>query len=266
MTRHSKNNTASAFFTSAERTKLAYGTQRQRLGRDSMRRPDACAVCLQTARDPVLCELGHLFCRECILQAIVAQRQKTARQLSAHHAEQAARRAHDAHEVRLAQKRRVAEFERAAGAGASAGEKRPAADSSRTQGAFWVPSKTPHAAEPAPGPPRSETVCPAGAHAVAAKRLVSLRWRRDAQDECVCQVCAKALANTVSGVTALRACGHVACTKCTDELAHDGTLRCPSCASENSCRTDLISLVLDGTGFSGGGGTVHASKYNHAFI
>jgi hypothetical protein len=30
MTRHSKNNTASSFFTSAEREKLKYGTQRVR--------------------------------------------------------------------------------------------------------------------------------------------------------------------------------------------------------------------------------------------
>ena len=37
----------------------------QRLGHESMRRFDACALCLQRARDPVACQDGHLFCKEC---------------------------------------------------------------------------------------------------------------------------------------------------------------------------------------------------------
>ena len=42
-------------------------TAQQRLGNESMRRFDACALCLQRARDPVACQKGHLFCRECVL-------------------------------------------------------------------------------------------------------------------------------------------------------------------------------------------------------
>ena len=90
MTKHSKNNTASSIFSYAEYKKLDYGTKRvrvlcsslvphlqasltetghgqQRLGNESMRRFDACALCLQRARDPVACQKGHLFCRECVL-------------------------------------------------------------------------------------------------------------------------------------------------------------------------------------------------------
>ncbi|ETW77515.1 hypothetical protein HETIRDRAFT_480192 [Heterobasidion irregulare TC 32-1] len=66
MTKHSKNNTASSIFSYAEYKKLDYGTKRQRLGNESMRRFDACALCLQRARDPVACNEGHLFCKECI--------------------------------------------------------------------------------------------------------------------------------------------------------------------------------------------------------
>ena len=42
-------------------------TAQQRLGNESMRRFDACALYLQRARDPVACQKGHLFCRECVL-------------------------------------------------------------------------------------------------------------------------------------------------------------------------------------------------------
>ena len=39
----------------------------KRLGNESMCPYDAYALCLQKARDPVACEKGHLFCRECVL-------------------------------------------------------------------------------------------------------------------------------------------------------------------------------------------------------
>jgi len=45
---------------------LDYGTKKQRLGNESMRRFDACALCLSRAREPVACKEGHLFCKECV--------------------------------------------------------------------------------------------------------------------------------------------------------------------------------------------------------
>jgi len=38
-----------------------------------MRRFDACALCLQTAREPVACNKGHLFCKECAYTDLVTQ-------------------------------------------------------------------------------------------------------------------------------------------------------------------------------------------------
>ncbi|KAI9098103.1 hypothetical protein DFS34DRAFT_97544 [Phlyctochytrium arcticum] len=74
MSRHSKNNTALAFFTHAEKAKLNYGTQKQRMGRDSMRKFDACFLCLQRARDPMCCTSGHLSCKECMYENILSQK------------------------------------------------------------------------------------------------------------------------------------------------------------------------------------------------
>ena len=31
-----------------------------------MRRFDACALCLNGAREPLACNQGHLFCKECV--------------------------------------------------------------------------------------------------------------------------------------------------------------------------------------------------------
>ncbi|KAG9299930.1 hypothetical protein G9A89_009658 [Geosiphon pyriformis] len=93
MPRHSKNNTALSFFTYAEGQALDYGTKKvpsgldlidlysqQRLGRDSMREFDACYLCLQRARSPVCCSQGHLYCKECIYENILAQKKEIKRQ------------------------------------------------------------------------------------------------------------------------------------------------------------------------------------------
>src|ERR1700737_725108 len=84
MTKHSKNNTASSIFSYAEYKKLEYGTKKvrisaiqngiylslnlgqKRLGNESMRRFDSCALCLNRAREPLACDEGHLFCKECV--------------------------------------------------------------------------------------------------------------------------------------------------------------------------------------------------------
>ncbi|KAG0053652.1 hypothetical protein BGZ83_000723 [Gryganskiella cystojenkinii] len=80
MSRHSKNNTARGHFTYAEMQMLDYGTKKQRLGRDSMRDYDACYLCLQTARDPVCCPEGHISCKECIFENLLAQKLEIERQ------------------------------------------------------------------------------------------------------------------------------------------------------------------------------------------
>ncbi|KAI8989019.1 hypothetical protein BD414DRAFT_322880 [Trametes punicea] len=106
MTKHSKNNTASSIFSYAEYKKLDYGTKRQRLGHESMRRFDACALCLQRARDPVACQKGHLFCRECVLTDLVTQindikRQKVRLEAMKKEAEEERQRAREAARERV---------------------------------------------------------------------------------------------------------------------------------------------------------------------
>ncbi|KAH8829142.1 hypothetical protein DL96DRAFT_1596826 [Flagelloscypha sp. PMI_526] len=82
MTKHSKNNTASSVFSYAE-YKMAgehYGTKRQRLGNESMRKFNACSLCLNTAREPVSCADGHIYCKECALTDILTQKKDIKKQ------------------------------------------------------------------------------------------------------------------------------------------------------------------------------------------
>jgi len=80
MSRHAKNNTASAVFTHYERSKLKYGTQKQRLGRDSVKHFDACSLCLQPVVNPLCCLKGHLFCKVCIYESLLSQKKEIKKQ------------------------------------------------------------------------------------------------------------------------------------------------------------------------------------------
>ena len=93
---HSKRNTSLAFFTAHERSllKTTWGSQATRLTRESFLPFGFCALCLGRAREPVACGDGthgeegadgrkrtrvHLFCRECALSDLVAQRKEIKR-------------------------------------------------------------------------------------------------------------------------------------------------------------------------------------------
>ncbi|KAF7316958.1 RING-type domain-containing protein [Mycena chlorophos] len=82
MTRHAKNATSSSVFSHAERQTAAnhYGARKKRLGHESMREFDACTLCLNTARDPVVCKAGHMFCRECAMNDLLSQKKELKRQ------------------------------------------------------------------------------------------------------------------------------------------------------------------------------------------
>jgi nitric oxide synthase-interacting protein len=107
MAKHSKNNTASSVFSYAEYKKLEhYGTKKQRLGQESMRRFDACSLCLQRARDPVACSEGHLYCKECVYTDLLSQKKDIKRHQSK--LEQVAKEEEEERErVRVAARERV---------------------------------------------------------------------------------------------------------------------------------------------------------------
>jgi nitric oxide synthase-interacting protein len=80
---HSKRNTSLPHFTSYERSLLrtAWGTQRGVIGRDSFLPFGSCRLCLHPSRTPsVACATnGDLFCRECAINDLLAQRKEIAR-------------------------------------------------------------------------------------------------------------------------------------------------------------------------------------------
>ncbi|KOS18408.1 Nitric oxide synthase-interacting protein -like protein [Escovopsis weberi] len=78
---HSKRNTTRPVFTSYERAlaKSNWASSSARLNRESFLPFGSCGLCLEIARDPICCQRGDIFCRECALANLVAQKQELKR-------------------------------------------------------------------------------------------------------------------------------------------------------------------------------------------
>lgn len=82
MTRHSKNNTAGAFYSYAERQKdsqdSGFGSANKRLSKDSVGEFDCCNLSLQICKDPVCTPEGIVYEREAIITYMIDQKGKVA--------------------------------------------------------------------------------------------------------------------------------------------------------------------------------------------
>ncbi|KAM0334055.1 hypothetical protein ACHAQA_001075 [Verticillium albo-atrum] len=110
---HSKRNTSRSVFTSYERdlAKAAWASNTARLTRDSYLPFGSCYLCLEIARDPVSCSHGDIFCRECAISNLLAQKKEIKRLTRAREkAQQDLQDAVDRDDAE-AQKRAVKDFE-----------------------------------------------------------------------------------------------------------------------------------------------------------
>src|SRR6266540_2140703 len=77
-----------------------------------MREYDSCCLCLQRARDPVCCTQGHLYCRECVLENILAQKKEILRQQKLLEAKEKEEEEEEKRKPELAKEALIQEFER----------------------------------------------------------------------------------------------------------------------------------------------------------
>ncbi|WEW57831.1 hypothetical protein PRK78_003298 [Emydomyces testavorans] len=112
---HSKRNTSLPHFTSYERSLLrsTWGSQSTRLSRESFLPFSSCRLCLLPARAPVVaCATnGDLFCRECAVNDLLAQRKEIKRLEKEHELEQQERQENEERLAQEARARELKEFE-----------------------------------------------------------------------------------------------------------------------------------------------------------
>ncbi|KAI8852256.1 hypothetical protein BC829DRAFT_360647 [Chytridium lagenaria] len=285
MSRHSKNNTALAFFTNAERQKLNYGTQKQRLGRDSMRNFDACFLCIQTAIDPLCCPKGHLACKECFYENLLSQKKEIARQQKLAETQKQAiedelrKREETAKEAELRDfEKTQTKFLPTSGKTASSLTKR---DKPKLP-SFWVvsnlflmiaPSLTPDAVPTIVEEPKKTLMCTAcdPPHSITSlkklqKVVFSLPSSKSEEQKgsvsVMCPSCMKTM-NNGSKMIVTKGCGHVVCKGCYTQFVKM-TGKCYVC-EEKFKDSETIQLFVEGTGFVGSGAQVEAKRSGIAF-
>ncbi|KAI4304311.1 hypothetical protein MLD38_039842 [Melastoma candidum] len=285
--RHSKNNNDLAFFTYDEKRKLGYGTQKERLGKDSIKPFDACCLCLKPFVDPLCCQKGHVFCKECILHCLLSQKKDIQRRLTAHAAQQKKEKEEEEEKLMLQKAREIDAFDQQNhGAVPHYTDRSQSQDKNgfhgansvktttyeeealRTMKAFWLPSATPDAPAKVEAPPTS-TVCPEGKEKLKLKSLFPIHFTEDTSERnkpssldrsYICPSCKVTLTNTLS-LSTLSSCGHVFCKKCAGKFIVADKV-CLVC--DKPCKSrDLVNLEKGGTGFSGHGDHLEATDFKH---
>lgn len=91
MSKHSKNNCSKAVFTNYERARaqgIRQGTEKLRLGHDSMKPFDACSITLEPVVNPVADLQGHIYSKNAIYDHVLEQKRLYTVQVKAYKKEQ----------------------------------------------------------------------------------------------------------------------------------------------------------------------------------
>jgi nitric oxide synthase-interacting protein len=264
MTRHSKNNTTAGSFTYAERQKLSYGSQTARCTKDSLRPLTHCHLCLQLARDANCCLQGHLACRSCFIEDILAQKANYKLKVADWEAAKTQNLLHFQAEEAKKKEKSVKEF-----ISQQQNKKRCFSDSEKEvltdQVVAVVVKNDSEITDQKQAKPKEEISCRSGSsgpHQISLKTLVPLTFHfLPDKKTAACPTCVKPLA-ALSKALVFPTCGHVVCETCYKSL-NNQMRKCLVC--DHVEPSEIISLQAEGTGFAAAGGTVEAKRFDLAF-
>ncbi|CAK86095.1 unnamed protein product (macronuclear) [Paramecium tetraurelia] len=285
MSRHSKNNTANPVFTYAERKMVKdFGTQNSRVGSDSQRPFDFCYLCISRVIEPLTCEKGHLFCRECIIQNMVKQKQENEKLIAAYNQKKQQQEHKQQQQDEAQQKEKEQNFEKLdyqndvierrqfkskveeklqGYINLEAEQKKKVLEKMQLKGKemltmskkdltcknFWVPESQPEQQEEKLEQPKNICRCPANRdHEIKLKKLypAKLNDNNGETKEVFCYACNKTLKYQKIGMS--KHCGHVMCMSCISSICLPDK-KCMVCNKDFE-KKDIIQLQEAHSGFA----------------
>lgn len=220
------------------------------------------------ARDPNSCPMGHVACRSCYLEDILAQKNSFKLKKAEYEREIAEINGKISAEEEGKRTENFKQFvkQQGAGTGSASGTKR---SFDQTESGVMVISEHPSnrvSSHLTPQVPKEEICCRAGLkgpHPLYLKHLLSVNFSEPEKSKPGCPVCLKPFnsSNAFKGCL-FRGCGHVVCEGCYKRLSC-GNRKCLVCEKDSS--SEVIVLESEGTGFAAGGGIVEAKRYDLAF-
>ncbi|EFN88376.1 nitric oxide synthase-interacting protein homolog [Harpegnathos saltator] len=268
MTRHARNCTAGAVYTYHEKKKDAaasgYGTNTQRVGKDSVKDFDCCCLTLQPCRNPVVTKHGYLFDKEAILEYILAKKKEYTRKLKEFEKQKQQEEEQSAKDELKKLQDYLSGGQSIVNRSDSSSTKDKASVSNMTNGrdkvlpSFWIPSKTPEAKEATLQKPDSTIYCPVSGNPLKMKDLIPIKFTqvRDPDDNrslivkqarYMCPITHDILSNSVP-CAVIKTSGDVVTMECVEKLIKKDWIN----PLDNSKlkESDIIPLERGGTGYA----------------
>ncbi|XP_045763083.1 nitric oxide synthase-interacting protein homolog [Maniola jurtina] len=272
MTRHARNCTAGAVYTYHEKKKDAaasgYGTQSERVGKDSVKSFDCCSLTLQPCRYPVVTKEGYLFDKEAILEYIISKKNEYNRKLKQYE-KQLKKEENEMKELAAAEKesnlikfmsreKNISHSSKSDNSAPSASVSNLANGKHKELPSFWVPSQLPDAKISKIEKPDPTVYCPISGKPLKMKDLIEVKWTlvNDPDDKksliakenrYMCPITHDILSNAVP-CAIIRTSGHIITLECVEKIIKKDWIN--PLTGEKLKEKDIIPLQRGGTGYA----------------
>jgi len=274
MTRHGKNSTAGAVYTYHEKQKdsqkSGYGTNSQRLGKDSVRSFDCCCLSLQPCRHPMITPDGFLYDKESLLEYIITKKNENSRKMKEFERQRRLEESEAALQVQQETQAKVSKFvqqEKDITVKSTFDTKKVEAGTSISNmvggkadkvPSFWIPSQTPQAKKSVAVKPDQTVYCPMSGRPLKMKDMIVVKFTeiKDPSDmrstivkdaRYMCPVTRDTLGNSVP-CAVIRTTGDVVTMDCVEKIIKKDWIH--PLSGQKLTEKDIILLQRGGTGYS----------------
>ena len=242
MSKHSKNNRGSSVFTYMERKMLKqknlWGDIKGRLSQDNQKSFEQCSICLSLAINPVCCPKGSLFCKQCLLENFLFQKQEI-------------KKITKKYEDQEKSKEKVENKNENDNNMIKAVEIYKDNKNHDLKKCFWNFEHLNPFVPEIKEKPKNVLHCPGceNSHIMGSKEYINLNMNLnndEKKNKFICPICEKIL--NIQKIIALKKCGHVFCLKCFDDICKVKE-NCPSCDTK-FISSDKIMMKFTPTSYS----------------
>lgn len=256
-----------------------FGTERQRLAKESLKSFDCCSLTLQPCALPVITKEGYLFDKEAILQYIITKKNEFNRKMREFE-KQKQSDVQELADIAAAENRvKLENFVKTEknikiglnlpgpSTSSSSSLSNMTGDKKHNLPSFWVPSQTPDSGKAKMEKPDSTIYCPVSGKVLKVKDLIDVKFALAnpnstqplvAQEHpYICAVTKDTLTNAVP-LAVLRPTGDVVTMDCVEKVIRKDMIH--PLTNQKLTDKDIIPLQRGGTGFASAGNSLEAQN------